>query len=100
MGKAENEVTNSYLSRINYRCCKDRLLELNNYEKLSSPFRQGEYYYFYKNTGLQNQSVLYRKKGEQGEPEVFLDPNTFSKDATTTMRGLSFSKDGSLLALK
>ncbi len=99
--KAENEVTNSYLSRINYRdAVKDRLLELNNYEKLSSPFRQGEYYYFYKNTGLQNQSVLYRKKGEQGEPEVFLDPNTFSKDATTTMRGLSFSKDGSLLAFE
>lgn len=99
--KAENEVTNSYLSRINYRdAVKDRLLELNNYEKLSSPFRQGEYYYFYKNTGLQNQSVLYRKKGEQGEPEVFLDPNAFSKDATTTMRGLSFSKDGSLLAFE
>jgi len=99
--KAENEVTNSYLSKISYRdAVKDRLLELNNYEKLSAPFRQGEYYYFYKNTGLQNQSVLYRKKGEQGEPEVFLDPNTFSKDATTTMRGLSFSNDGSLLAFQ
>jgi len=99
--KAENEVTFSYLNKINYReAVKDRLLELNNYEKLSSPFRQGEYYYFYKNTGLQNQSVLYRKKGEQGEPEVFLDPNAFSKDATTIMRGLSFSKDGSLLAFQ
>jgi prolyl oligopeptidase len=99
--KAENEVTSSYLNKINYRdAIKDRLLELNNYEKLSSPFRQGEYYYFYKNSGLQNQSVLYRKKGEQGETEIFLDPNTFSKDATTTMRGLSFSKDGSLLAFQ
>lgn len=98
---AQNEVTFGFLNKITYReSIKERLLELNNYEKLSSPFRQGEYYYFYKNTGLQNQSVLYRKKGEQGEPEVFLDPNTFSKDATTTMRGLSFSKDGSLLAFQ
>ncbi|MCW5910281.1 MAG: S9 family peptidase [Cyclobacteriaceae bacterium] len=98
---AQNEVTFSYLNNINYReAIRKRLLELNDYEKLSAPFRRGEYYYFYKNTGLQNQSVLYRKKGEQGEAEVFLDPNTFSKDGTTTMRGLSFSKDGSLLAFQ
>ncbi|MBX2900885.1 MAG: S9 family peptidase [Cyclobacteriaceae bacterium] len=98
---AQNEVTFSYLKNITYRdAVRARLLELNNYEKIGAPFRRGEYYYFYKNTGLQNQSVLYRKKGEQGEPEVFLDPNTFSKDGTTTMRGLSFSKDGSLLALQ
>lgn len=98
---AQNEVTVSYLKNISYRdTVRNRLLELNNYEKLSAPFRQGEYYYFYKNTGLQNQSVLYRKKGENGEPELFLDPNTFSKDGTTTMRGLSFSKDGSLLAFE
>lgn len=98
---AQNEVTFSYLSNITYRdAVKKRLLELNDYEKLSAPFRRGEYYYFYKNSGLQNQSVLYRKKGEQGEPEIFLDPNTFSKDGTTTMRGLSFSKDGSLLAFQ
>jgi prolyl oligopeptidase len=75
-------------------------MELNNYEKLGTPFRRGEYYYFYKNDGLQNQYVLYRKKGEAGEPELFLDPNTFSKEGTTTMRGLSFSKDGSLLAFQ
>ena len=98
---AQNEVTFSYLNNITYRdAVKKRLLELNDYEKLGAPFRRGEYFYFYKNTGLQNQSVLYRKKGEQGEPEVFLDPNTFSKDGTTTMRGLSFSKDGSLLAFQ
>lgn len=98
---AQNEVTFSYLNNITYRdAVKKRLLELNDYEKLSAPFRRGEYYYFYKNSGLQNQSVLYRKKGEQGEPELFLDPNTFSKDGTTTMRGLSFSKDGSLLAFQ
>lgn len=98
---AQNEVTFSYLNNITYRdAVKKRLLELNDYEKLSAPFRRGEYYYFYKNSGLQNQSVLYRKKGVQGEPELFLDPNSFSKDGTTTMRGLSFSKDGSLLAFQ
>lgn len=98
---AQNKITFSYLENITYRdVVKKRLLELNDYEKLSAPFRRGEYYYFYKNTGLQNQSVLYRKKGEQGEPEIFLDPNTFSKDGTTTMRGLSFSKDGTLLAFQ
>ncbi len=98
---AQNEVTFSYLNNITYRdAVKKRLLELNDYEKLGAPFRRGEYYYFYKNSGLQNQSVLYRKKGEQGEPELFLDPNSFSKDGTTTMRGLSFSKDGSLLAFQ
>ncbi len=99
--KAQNEVTFGFLDKITYReSIRERLLELNNYEKLGSPFRRGEYYYFYKNSGLQNQYVLYRKKGERGEEEVFLDPNTFSKDATTTMRGLSFSKDGSLLAFQ
>jgi len=98
---AQNDVTFSYLDKITYReTVKKRLLELNDYEKLSAPFRRGEYYYFYKNSGLQNQSVLYRKKGVEGEAEIFLDPNTFSKDATTTMRGLSFSKDGSLLAFE
>lgn len=97
--KAQNEVTAAYLKNISYRdVVKNRIQELNDYEKLTAPFRRGEYYYFYKNTGLQNQSVLYRKKGENGEPEIFLDPNTFSKDGTTTLSGLSFSKDGSLLA--
>ena len=99
--KAQNDVTFAYLNNITYReAVKKRLLELNDYEKLGTPFRRGEYYYFYKNSGLQNQYVLYRKNGEQGETELFLDPNTFSKDGTTTMRGLSFSKDGSLLAFQ
>jgi prolyl oligopeptidase len=97
----QNEVTFGYLNNITYRdAVKKRLLELNNYEKLGTPFRRGEYYYFYKNDGLQNQSALYRRKGENGEPELFLDPNTFSKDGTSTMRGLSFTKDGSLLAFQ
>jgi prolyl oligopeptidase len=99
--KNQNDVTFSYLNNIPYReVVKKRIEALNNYEKLSAPFREGEYYYFYKNTGLQNHSVLYRKKGENGTPEVFLDPNTFSKDGTTAMRGLSFSKDGSMLAFQ
>lgn len=97
--KAQNEVTFSYLNNIGYRdAVKERLRELNDYEKLTAPFKHGDYYYFYKNSGLQNQSVLYRKKGSDGEPELFLDPNTFSKDGTTRMRALSFSEDGSMLA--
>ena len=71
--------------------------KLWNYEKISAPFKEGEYTYFYKNNGLQNQSVLYRID-KSGKEEVFLDPNTFSKDATTSLDGLSFSKDGSKVA--
>jgi prolyl oligopeptidase len=95
--KAQNEITFSYLKNIPYRDkIKKRLEELFNYERLSAPFKEGEYYYYYKNDGLQNQSVLYRKKGEQGEPELFLDPNTFSKDGTTALSGIFFTKDGTL----
>src|SRR5690606_15459229 len=68
-----------------------------NYEKVSAPFKEGDYKYFYKNDGLQNQHVLYRQKGE-AEPEIFLDPNGFSKAGTTSLAGISFSKDGSLCA--
>jgi prolyl oligopeptidase len=97
--KAENEVTFGFLDKIPYRAeIKKRLEALNNYEKLGSPFKRGEYIYFYKNDGLQNHYVLYRKKGEQGETEVFLDPNSFSKDGTTRLAGVSFSKDGSRVA--
>jgi prolyl oligopeptidase len=87
------------LDKIPYRAAiKARLEALNNYEKLGSPFKRGEYIYFYKNDGLQNHYVIYRKKGEQGEVEVFLDPNTFSADGTTRLGGVSFSKDGSRVA--
>jgi prolyl oligopeptidase len=93
---AENEVTFNYLKSIPYRDkIRERLEKIYNYERLSAPFKEGDYYYFYKNDGLQNHSVLYRKKGETGSPEVFLDPNTFSKDGTTRLAGVSFSKDGS-----
>lgn len=93
--KEQNKVTEDYLSKIPYRTSiKDRLTELWNYEKFSAPFNEGGYTYFYKNDGLQNQFVLYRQKGN-GKPEVFLDPNTFSKDGTTSLAGISFTKDGS-----
>ncbi len=96
--KAENKVTFDYLGKISYREeLKDRLSELWNYEKISSPFKEGNYTYFYKNDGLQNQYVVYRQK--EGEAaEVFLDPNTFSEDGTTSLGQLSFSKDGSIAA--
>lgn len=97
--KAENAVTFGFLNQIPYReKVKKRLETLNNYEKIGAPFREGNYIYFYKNEGLQNHAVLYRKKGEAGTPEVFLDPNTFSKDGTTKLAAISFSKDGSRAA--
>ena len=96
--KEQNNVTFGYLDKIPFReGLKNRLEVLWNYEKLGSPFKEGNYTYFYKNDGLQNQYVVYRQKGEE-EPEVFLDPNTFSEDGTTSLSGLSFTKDGSMAA--
>jgi prolyl oligopeptidase len=95
---AQNKVTNFYLAQIPYRgAIKSRLTELWNYVKYTAPFKEGAYTYFYKNDGLQNQSVLYRQKGDEA-PEVFLDPNQFSTDGTTSLQGLDFTKDGSLAA--
>ena len=97
--KRQNEVTFGYLDQIPYRTdLKDRLTKIWNYEKVGTPFTEGDYTYFYKNDGLQNQSVLYRKKGADSEAEIFLDPNTFSEDGTVSLAGLSFTKDGSLAA--
>ncbi|RBA27417.1 prolyl oligopeptidase family serine peptidase [Flavobacterium tibetense] len=96
--KAQNEVTFGYLEKIPFRKqLKERMEKLWNYEKISAPFKEGNYTYFYKNNGLQNQSVLYRKD-QNGKEEIFLDPNTFSKDGTTSLGGINFSKDGSLVA--
>lgn len=96
--KAQNQVAFGYLSTIPYRnAIKERMEKLWNYEKVSAPFKEGKYTYYYKNNGLQNQSVLYRKD-TSGNEELFLDPNTFSKDATTSLADISFSKDGSLCA--
>ena len=96
--KEQNKVTFGYLKQIPFRNdLKNRLEKLWNYEKLGAPFKEGDFTYFYKNDGLQNHYVVYRKRNE-GEAEVFLDPNTFSEDGTTSLAGLSFTKDGSLAA--
>ncbi len=94
----QNNTTFGYLDNIPFReALKNRLESLWNYEKLSAPFTEGNFTYFYKNNGLQNQYVVYRKNAA-GEEEVFLDPNTFSEDGTTSLMGLSFTKDGSKAA--
>lgn len=96
--EAQNKVTFDYLEQIPYRDqIEQRLTQLMDYEKVGGPFKEGKYTYFYKNDGLQNQDVLYRQLGD-GEPEVFLDPNTFSEEGTTSLGGTSFSQDGSLFA--
>ncbi|WP_283641700.1 prolyl oligopeptidase family serine peptidase [Mesonia mobilis] len=99
--KAENKVTFDYLNQIPYRdSLKERLSKLWNYEKVSAPYKEGDYTYFSKNNGLQNQYVIYRyKTGEDpSTAEVFLDPNKFSEDGTTSLGGMSFSEDGKTLA--
>jgi len=96
--KAQNEVTYGYLDKIPFRDeLKKRMEKLWNYEKIGAPNTEGKFTYYSKNNGLQNQSVVYRK-GQDGKEEVFLDPNTFSKDGTTSLGGLDFSKDGSKAA--
>lgn len=96
--KAQNDVTYNYLSKIPFRdALKTRLEKLWNYEKISAPFKEGNFTYYYKNNGLQNQSVLYRKDAK-GLESVFLDPNSFSKDGTSSLGGVDFSKDGSKVA--
>jgi len=90
----QNKVTKGYLDKIPFRDkLRERYEELYNYPKLSSPFKAGEYYFFYKNDGLQNQSVIYYQKGLEGEPEVFIDPNAFSEDGTTAISLAGFSND-------
>ena len=96
--KAQNAVTFAWLEKIPYReQIRERLTEMFNYEKYGMPFTRGDYTYFTKNDGLQNQDVLYRQKEGQ-EPEIFLDPNTFSADGTTSLREMGFSRDGSRMA--
>lgn len=99
--EAQNKVTFGYLDKIEWRDnLKKRLEELINYERISAPFREGPYEYFFKNTGLQNHSVLYRRPRDNKEatPEIYLDPNGFSTDGTIGLSGISFTRDGSLSA--
>ncbi|MEA4917220.1 prolyl oligopeptidase family serine peptidase [Proteiniphilum sp.] len=96
--KVQNEVTFGYLEKIPFRNqIKNKLEELWNYEKIGAPFTEGDYTFYMKNDGLQNQYVLYRKDKE-GNEEVFLDPNKFSEDGTTSLAGLQFSKDSKTVA--
>jgi prolyl oligopeptidase len=96
--KSQNQVTQTYLKEIPYReSIEKRLTELWNYEKVSAPFKEGDYTYYYKNDGLQNQYVIYRSKAKS-KAEVFLDPNTFSKDGTVSLSDISFSKDSKYAA--
>ena len=98
--KEQNEVTHGYLAHIPFReNIKNRLEELFNYERLYAPFKRGDYYYFYKNDGLQNQNVLYRKTSlDEESEEVFLDPNKFKEDGTISLGATSFTMDGKLFA--
>ena len=95
--KRQNKFTNKYLNQIPFRKdIQNRLSEMWNYEKISAPFKRGSYTYFYKNNGLQNQYVIWRKNKEKDE--IFLDPNTFSNDGTISLGSIKFSPDGSLAA--
>ncbi len=92
--EAENKVTNAYLSNIPFRDgFKKRLTEIVNYEKFLAPSKVGDYYFFSKNDGLQNQSVIYYQRGIDGVPMVFIDPNKMSKDGTAAISILGFSHD-------
>ena len=92
---AENKVTFGYLNKIPYRAdVKKRLEELYNYPKYTAPFSRGEYLFFFKNDGLQNQDVLYVQKGLESAPEILLDPNKFSADGTSRLGTLDVSSNG------
>lgn len=95
----ENQVTQAYLDKIPYRKkLNERLTEIWNYPKEGAPFKKGEYYFYFKNDGLQPQSILYYKKGINGKPEVFIDPNKLSTEGTVALGELSFSGDNKKVA--
>ncbi|MHB8054159.1 MAG: prolyl oligopeptidase family serine peptidase [Candidatus Aminicenantales bacterium] len=98
--KAQNAVTFGYLDQIPFReALKKRLLDIYNYPRFSAPFRVGEYYFFSKNDGLQNQSVIYFQKGLNGTPEVFIDPNALSADGTVRIGLAGTSTDKTKMAI-
>ena len=93
--EAENAVTRGYLDRLPARqAIYDRLTTLYDYAKEGAPERQGDYYYYFYNDGLQNQSALWRKRSLTAEGELFLDPNTLADDGTAALADVSFSDDG------
>ncbi len=97
--EAQNRVTNNYLEAIPFRQdLLKRLTEVANYEKIGAPFKKHGKYYFFKNDGLQNQSVLYVQDSLDGEAQVFLDPNKLSADGTVALKGIFFSKNGEKMA--
>lgn len=98
--KAENELTNAYLSKIPYReQVRERITHLNNYVKTGLPWKAKDgKYYFSENNGLQNQSVIYRSDSIGGERELFLDPNTLSDEGTVALTGLFPSNNGKYMA--
>ena len=99
--KAQNKVTFGYLDTIPFRNeLKERLSSLWNYEKVTAPFKEGDYTYFFKNDGLQNQYVVYRYKTNEdpSTAQVFLDPNKFKEDGTISLGNLSFSRNGKIAA--
>lgn len=96
---SQNKITFDYLNKISFRdAIKARLTKLMDYEKVGSPFKEGDYYYYFKNDGLQNQSILYRSKEIGGAAEVVLDPNKLSADGTTSLGGIDFNNEGNLMA--
>lgn len=97
--KAQNKVTFDYLAKIPFReKIKERLTKIWDYPKYGTPFKKGNNYFFFKNEGMQNQSVLYIRDGLNGEPKVFLDPNKLSEDGTIALGGMSLSNDGKYMA--
>ncbi len=97
--KAEGDLTRSYLDAIPQRAAiRDDFRKILNYEKVGAPYRQGPYWFFSRNSGLQNQSVLYVRRGENGTPRVLLDPNTLAADGTVALAGETVTHDGKLMA--
>jgi len=97
--KAQNKVTFDYLGKISYRdSIAARYTELFDFPKMYSPLKAGAYYFFYKNEGLQNQAIIYRQKGLDGKPTVFIDPNQLSENGTVAITILGCSRDNKYLA--
>ena len=97
--EAENRLTDSFLAAIPQRpAIKSRLTQLWNYARYSAPFKENDRYFYFQNTGLQNQSVLYVQAGRNSPPRVLLDPNTLSTDGTVALSGTEASDNGRYLA--